>query len=479
MHHEDISRYVSPLVSRWQSREMAELFSPRCRCIIWRKLWIALAESQKQLGLPITDDQINEMKLACERLNLDAVAEEERKRRHDVMAHIHAFAQKCPKAKGIIHLGATSAFVTDNADTILMRDGLSILKKKLVNVIDALAQFARRFADTPCLGYTHLQPAQLTTVGKRACLWIQDLLLDLNDLDMRIAAMPFRGAKGTTGTQDSFLKLFDGDAKKVEALDEMIAKKMGFEKRWPVTGQTYPRKLDWQILSVLSGIAQSAHKFAEDVRLLQGLGELQEPFEETQAGSSAMPYKRNPMRCERICSLAKHVINLAQNAASVAATQWLERSLDDSANRRITIPETFIATDIILNTCLNVVQGLVVVEDVIKRRIGENLPFIAAEEIMMAAVKAGGDRQTLHEAIRRHAMTAIEKVRKGEQNDFIDRIGKDGLFVSVRDRLKDTLKSSNFIGLAPQQARRFLADNVQPLLKRHKDLLGLKSDLEV
>ncbi len=479
MRQEDINRYVSPLVSRWQSGEMAEIFSPRRRCITWRKLWIALAESQKQLGLPITDDQIDEMKLACERINFDAVAEEERKRRHDVMAHIHAFAIECPKAKGIIHLGATSAFVTDNADIILMREGLYILRKKLLNVIDALAQFAAGFADTPCLGYTHLQPAQLTTVGKRACLWIQDLLLDLSDLDARIAAMPFRGAKGTTGTQDSFLKLFDGDAKKVEALDEMIAKKSGFEKRWPVTGQTYPRKFDWQILSVLSGVAQSAHKFAEDMRLLQGFGELQEPFEKTQAGSSAMPYKRNPMRCERICSLAKHVINLAQNAASVAATQWLERSLDDSANRRITIPETFIATDIILNTCLNVAQGLVVVEDVIKRRIGENLPFVAAEEIMMSAVKAGGDRQALHEAIRKHAMAAIERVRKGEENDLIDRIGKDKLFASVKDRLKDILIPANFIGLAPQQARRFLTDHVQPLLKKHKDLLGLKSDLQV
>jgi len=458
---------------------MAENFSPRRRYVIWRELWIALAESQKELGLPITDKQIEEMKLARGRLNLDVAADEERKRRHDVLAHIHAFAAQCPGARPIIHLGATSAFITDNTDIILIRSGLSILKTKLVNIINALAKFAKKHAGTPCLGYTHLQPAQLTTVGKRATLWLQDILLDLSETERCIADIPFRGAKGTTGTQDSFLKLFDGDEKKVAALDELVTEKMGFKKLWPVTGQTYPRKLDWRILSTLSGTGQSAHKFGEDVRLLQGFGELQEPFEETQAGSSAMPYKRNPMRCERICSLAKYLINLAHNAASVASTQWLERSLDDSANRRISIPESFITADIILNTALNVAGGLVVIEDVIKRRISEHIPFIAAEEIMMSAVKAGGDRQTLHEAIRMHAMAAIEITRRGEENDFIGRIAADPLFAAIKDRLKEMLIPSKLIGLAPQQTGKFLEEHVEPVLKRYKSLLGLKSNLKV
>ncbi len=475
----DYTLYESPLGSRWRAKEMAENFSPLHRCTTWRRLWIALAESQKELGINITDKQIAEMKNAVGSIDFDLVAEEEKKRRHDVMAHIHAFAAAAPGAKGIIHLGATSCFVTDNADAILIREGMEILKKKIVNVIAALAEFAGKYADTPCLGRTHLQPAQLTTIGKRATLWMQDLLLDLSDLEARIADIPFRGAKGTTGTQDSYLKLFDGDEKKVETLDKMIAEKMGFENRCPVTGQTYPRKLDWRIMSVLSGIAQSSHKFGDDIRILQGLGEIQEPFGEKQTGSSAMPYKRNPMRSERICSLAKHVINLAQNASFVASTQWLERTLDDSAIRRITIPEAFIATDIILNIYLNVARGPVVIEQVVKRLINENLPFIAAEEIMMECVKAGGDRQELHEAIRTHSMAALEKVRCGQANDLIDRIKADKLFAAVKDRLKDMLDPKRHIGLAPQQTRRFLDEHIRPVLKKHKALLGLTSDLQV
>ena len=475
----DPIKYQSPLANRWGADEMAANFAPDTRYTTWRDLWTALAQCQQQLGLPVTDAQIAEMTAARDKIDYEFVAKEERERRHDVMAHIHGFAKECPSARGIIHLGATSCFVTDNADIILIRNAMRILRRKLLNVVNALAQFALKYADTPCLGHTHLQPAQLTTVGKRATLWIQDLMQDLADLDRRIAEIPFRGAKGTTGTQDSFLKLFDGDAEKVEALDKMLAAKMGFEKLWPVTGQTYPRKLDSQILAVVSGVAQSAHKFAEDMRILQGFGEMQEPFGKNQAGSSAMPYKRNPMRCERICSLAKHVIALTQSAPMVAATQWLERTLDDSAVRRMSIPEAFIGADVILNIYLNVAQGPVVVESVIKRRIDENLPFMAAEEIMMACVKAGGDRQELHEAIRKHSMAAIEKVRAGEKNDLIDRLTADALFKPVKKMLGETLDPMRYVGLAPHQTRRYIDEHVRPVLDANSDDLGLTSELQV
>ena len=475
-----MERYVTPLGNRWKSPEMSENFSDRKKYTTWRRLWIALAECQKELGLDITDKQIEQMKKACDEVDFNAVAEEERRNRHEVVAHLRVFAAQCPDAGRIMHLGATSAFVMDNADLILMRDALNILLRKVVNCISALAEFARKWADKPTLGFTHFQPAQPTTVGKRACLWIQDLVMDVWDVEYRLERLAFRGARGTTGTQASFLQLFDGDESKVERLDAMLTGKMGFRKSFDVTGQTYPRKVDSQILAALSALAQSAHKFACDMRLLQHLGEMQEPFETAQVGSSAMPYKRNPMRAERMASLAEYVVNLALNPAHIAANQWFERTLDDSANRRLSIPEAFIAADIVFDLYLNIGRGLVVNEAVIDRHVAEELPFMASEVILMEAVKAGGDRQELHEKLRGHALEAARGIReRGENNDFIDRISADPAFAAVKGRLADILKPEKFIGLAPQQTRRFLDKQIPPILDRYRALLGAKTSVDV
>ncbi len=475
-----MERYVTPLGNRWKSPEMSENFSDRKKYTTWRRLWIALAECQKELGLDITDKQIEQMKKACDEVDFNAVAEEERRNRHEVVAHLRVFAAQCPDAGRIMHLGATSAFVMDNADLILMRDALNILLRKVVNCISALAEFARKWADKPTLGFTHFQPAQPTTVGKRACLWIQDLVMDVWDVEYRLERLAFRGARGTTGTQASFLQLFDGDESKVERLDAMLTGKMGFRKSFDVTGQTYPRKVDSQILAALSALAQSAHKFACDMRLLQHLGEMQEPFETAQVGSSAMPYKRNPMRAERMASLAEYVVNLALNPAHIAANQWFERTLDDSANRRLSIPEAFITADIVFDLYLNIGRGLVVNEAVIDRHVAEELPFMASEVILMEAVKAGGDRQELHEKLRGHALEAARGIReRGENNDFIDRISADPAFAAIKGRLADILKPEKFIGLSPQQTCRFLDKQIPPILDRYRELLGAKTSVDV
>lgn len=475
-----MERYVTPLGNRWKSPEMSENFSDRKKYTTWRRLWIALAECQKELGLDITDRQIEQMKKACDEVDFAAVAEEERRNRHEVVAHLRVFAAQCPDAGRIMHLGATSAFVMDNADLIMMRDALNILLRKVVNCISALAEFARKWADKPTLGFTHFQPAQPTTVGKRACLWIQDLVMDVWEVEYRLERLAFRGARGTTGTQASFLQLFDGDESKVERLDAMLTGKMGFRKSFDVTGQTYPRKVDSQILAALSALAQSAHKFACDMRLLQHLGEMQEPFETAQVGSSAMPYKRNPMRAERMASLAEYVVNLALNPAHIAANQWFERTLDDSANRRLSIPEAFIAADIVFDLYLNIGRGLVVNEAVIDRHVAEELPFMASEVILMEAVKAGGDRQELHERLRGHALEAARGVReRGENNDFIDRISADPAFAAVKGRLADILKPEKFIGLAPQQTRRFLDKQIPLILDRYRALLGAAANVDI
>jgi adenylosuccinate lyase len=475
-----MERYVTPLGNRWKSPEMSELFSDHTKYTTWRKLWVALAECQKALGLNITDRQIAQMREACDKLDLAAATAEERKTRHETMAHIRVFAAQCPDAAPIIHLGATSAFVMDNTDIIIMRDALRILLKKVVNCISALAAFAREWAGKPTLAFTHFQPAQLTTVGKRACLWMQDLLLDLKEIEYRLENLALLGVKGTTGTQASFLQLFDGDEKKVERLDQMFTEKMGFKRSFDVTGQTYPRKVDSQILSALSSIAQSAHKFACDMRLLQHLGEIQEPFEAEQVGSSAMPYKRNPMRAERIASLAEYVMNIAQNPAHIAANQWFERTLDDSANRRISIPEAFLAADVILDIYLNVARGLVVNEKVIDVHVAEELPFMASEVILVEAVKAGGNRQELHERLRRHSIEAAKGVKeRGEKNDFVQRVSADKAFAAVRDRLTGILKAENFVGLAPRQTLKYLDTRVKEALAPYNNLLGAETSVDV
>ncbi|MBI2560261.1 MAG: adenylosuccinate lyase, partial [Planctomycetes bacterium] len=448
----------------------------------WRRLWVALAETEKGLGLDIiSDEQIQEMRKFEDDVNFDVANEYERKMKHEVMAHIHAYASQCPKARPIIHLGATSAYVMDNADLIMMRDGMKILQKALVNVIYALSSFAKRYANLPTLGFTHFQPAQLTTVGKRACLWVQDFILDLDDLEQRIDGLKFRGVKGTTGTQQSFMALFNQNEEKVKKLDELVTQKMGFNEAFLVTGQTYTRKVDTQALFVLAGIAQSAHKFANDIRLLQSLREIEEPFEEEQVGSSAMPYKRNPMRCERITALARYVICNALNPAFTAASQWLERTLDDSANRRISIPEAFLATDAILNIVLNVSSGLVVYPKVIENRIRQELPFMVTEEILMAAVSAGGDRQVLHKRIQEHAMESIRLVKEeGKENDLLERIAKDTSFSILKGKLRERFANPEIlVGRAPGQVHEFLKDIVKPILAKHKDLLGQVGDIRV
>jgi adenylosuccinate lyase len=458
--------YDNPLISRYASQTMCRLWSARRIHTTWRKLWVALAEAEHELGLPITEAQIAELKNAVEDIDFDRAAQYERELRHDVMAHVHAYRDRCPNAGGIIHLGATSCYVTDNTDLILMREGLQLLRSRLVTAIDALGIFAARNRDLPGLGFTHLQPAQPTTVGKRATLWCYDLVLDLEEIEHRLASLRFRGAKGTTGTQASFLALFDGDHAKVEALDRRVAEKMGFAQSYPVTGQTYSRKIDAQMLAALSGIGQSAHKAGMDLRILQSRKEIDEPFETKQIGSSAMAYKRNPMRSERMCSLSRFAISLASNAEQTAATQWLERTLDDSANRRLSLPQAFLAIDAILILYRNILDGLVVHPKVIEKNLRDELPFMATEEILMAGVRAGGDRQVLHERIRIHSQESARRVKdEGEPNDLFDRLKSDPAFASVD--LHSALDARQFVGRAPQQVDAFVRDVVEPIRTKY------------
>ncbi len=472
-------KYSSPLSSRYASREMLSLFSDNSRYQTFRRLWVALAQSEMELGLNITQEQVDELKANVENIDFEAVARKEKEIRHDVMAHVYAYGLVCPKAKGIIHLGATSCYVTDNADIIIMKQGLELIKNKLQAAISGLAQFAEEHRALPTLGFTHFQPAQPTTVGKRACLWIQDFLSDLNDLNYVLSGMRLLGNKGTTGTQASFMELFDNDSQKVKLLEEKIAHKMGFDSVFPVSGQTYPRKEDSRVLNVLSGIAQSAYRFAGDLRLLQNLKEVEEPFEKSQVGSSAMAYKRNPMRSERICSLARYVMTDALNPALTASTQWLERTLDDSANRRIAVAEAFLATDAVLKIVINIAGGMIVYPKVIQKRLNENLPFIATENILMEGVRRGGDRQELHERIRVHSMEAARRIKEeGGDCDLISRIAKDSAFKMSEEDIKGVMKAENYIGRAPEQVDEFLAGYVKPALSDFTGLIG-ESELKV
>lgn len=460
-------QYENPLNSRYSSSTMKSLFSPDRKFRTWRKLWIALAEAEKELGLPISEEQIEEMKSFADKINYDDAQEAEKLLRHDVMAHVHAYGKQCPTAKGIIHLGATSCYVGDNTDLILMRDALRVISGRLIAVISNLAEFAIKYKDMPTLGFTHFQPAQPVTVGKRASLWIADLVSDLEDLEYVEKSLAFLGSRGTTGTQASFLSLFNNDEKKVRALDEMIAVKMGFDKVYPVSGQTYSRKVDSRVLNVLSGIAQSAHKFSNDLRLLQHLREIEEPFASTQIGSSAMAYKRNPMRSERIASLARWIITNALNPAITASGQWFERTLDDSANKRLAVPEAFLATDAVLLLYSNISSGLVVYPQVISKRLQTELPFMATENILMAAVKTGGDRQELHERIRRLSQETADKIKnEGGENDLLQKIAADPIFGLDESELKQLLDPKLYIGLAPRQVEDFIASVVQPLLEQ-------------
>jgi len=471
--------YESPLAERYASKEMLELFSPDTKFKTWRKLWIALAEAEKELGLSITDEQLEELKAYKDIINYDVAEKKEREVRHDVMAHVHAYGEQCPKAKGIIHLGATSCYVTDNTDIIIMKQGLEILKTKILILLKNLSKFAMKYKDLPTLGYTHFQPAQPVTVGKRACLWIQDLLMDLEDLDHVLSNMKLLGSKGTTGTQASFLDLFDGDYEKVKKLDMLISEKMGFNKVFPVSGQTYTRKLDSRVLNVLSSIAQSAYKFSNDMRLLQHLKEIEEPFETKQIGSSAMAYKRNPMRSERISALARYVIINSLNPAITASTQWFERTLDDSANKRISVPESFLAVDAILNIYINIASGMVVYPKMIEKHLMEELPFMATENILMEAVKKGKDRQEMHEKIRVHSMAAASKVKnEGKPNDLLERIAADEAFGMDLQELKSFLSPENFVGCAPKQVEDFIKNHVLPMLESY-DIPEVKIDLKV
>lgn len=470
--NEQYLKYQSPLNQRYSSKEMSFIFSDQNKFETWRALWIALAESEKELGLDITDEQINALKREKNNINFEDAAKFEKETRHDVMSHVKAFGLLAPEAKGIIHLGATSAFVGDNTDIIILKNAMKLVEVKLVSLISNLKDFADKYKTMPTLGFTHYQAAQLVTVGKRATLWMQDLILDYEDLMYRINGIKLRGVKGTTGTQASFMTLFKNDHTKIKRLDELVCKKMGFDSSYAVTGQTYSRKIDYQVLSVLSSVAQSMHKMTNDIRLLQSLKEIEEPFEKTQIGSSAMAYKRNPMRSERISSLAKYVINIAQNPAFIHSTQWLERTLDDSANRRLSLPEAFLAIDAILEIGINITNGLVVYEEIIKKHINEELPFMATENILMKAVQNGGDRQELHEKIREYSMEAARGVKeRGEQNCLIDLLIKDGSFGSEVD-LKSILDSKNFIGRAPEQVDDFINQEVLPILLKYKNLIG-------
>jgi adenylosuccinate lyase len=473
-------RYVSPLSERYASKEMQYIFSPDMKFRTWRKLWIALAETEKELGLNITDEQIEELKAHAEEINYDVAKERERLVRHDVMSHVYAYGVQCPKAKGIIHLGATSCYVGDNTDIIVMTEALKLVKKKLVNVLAELAKFADEYKNQPTLAFTHFQPAQPTTVGKRATLWMQEFCLDLEDLDYVLGSMKLLGSKGTTGTQASFLELFDGDHETIDKIDPMIAKKMGFKECYPVSGQTYSRKVDTRVINVLAGIAASAHKFSNDIRLLQHLKEVEEPFEKTQIGSSAMAYKRNPMRSERIASLSRYVMVDALNPAITSATQWFERTLDDSANKRLSIPEGFLAIDGILDLCLNVVDGLVVYPKVIEKHMMAELPFMATENIMMDAVKAGGDRQELHERIRVLSMEAGKHVKEeGKENNLLELIAADPAFNMTLEELQKSMEPSRYVGRAPRQVDNFLKNVVNPILEENKELLGVKAEILV
>ena len=473
-------RYQSPLSERYASREMQYIFSPDMKFKTWRRLWIALAETEKELGLPITQEQIDELKEHAEDINYEVAKEREKQVRHDVMSHVYAYGVQCPKAKGIIHLGATSCYVGDNTDIIVMTEALKLVRKKLVNVIAELAKFAKEHEALPTLAFTHFQPAQPTTVGKRATLWIQEFLLDLEDLEFVLSTMKLLGSKGTTGTQASFLELFDGDQETIDKIDPMIAEKMGFKECYPVSGQTYSRKVDTRVLNVLAGIAASAHKFSNDIRLLQHLKEVEEPFEKSQIGSSAMAYKRNPMRSERIASLSRFVMVDALNPAITSATQWFERTLDDSANKRLSVPEGFLAIDGILDLCLNVVDGLVVYPKVIEKRLRSELPFMATENIMMDAVKAGGDRQELHERIRELSMEAGKNVKvEGKDNNLLELIAADPAFNMSLEDLQKTMDPAKYTGRAAVQVENFLNKVVNPVLEANKELLGMTAEINV
>ena len=472
--------YESPLSSRYASKEMKYIFSPDMKFRTWRKLWIALAESEMELGLPITQEQIDELKANADNINYEVAEAREKLVRHDVMSHVYAYGQQCPKAKGIIHLGATSCYVGDNTDVIIMTEGLKLVRNKIVTVIRELAKFADKYKDLPTLAFTHFQPAQPTTVGKRASLWLQELLMDLEDVEYQLSKAKLLGCKGTTGTQASFLELFEGDHEKCKELDRRIAKKMGYSACFAVSGQTYSRKLDTQVLNVLSGIAQSAAKFSNDIRLLQHLKEVEEPFEKNQIGSSAMAYKRNPMRSERIGSLSRYVMVYVLNGAFTTATQWFERTLDDSANKRLSIPEAFLAIDGILNLYANVTDGLVVYPKVIEQRLRKELPFMATENIMMDAVKRGGDRQELHEKIRQHSMAASRVVKEeGGENDLLERIANDKSFGVTLEELEAILQPSKYVGRAPQQTTDFLNEVVYPAIAPYENIEDEKAEITV
>ena len=473
-------RYQTPLAERYASKEMQYIFSPDMKFKTWRRLWIALAETEKELGLDITDEQIAELKAHKDDINYEDAKKREKEVRHDVMSHVYAYGLQCPKAKGIIHLGATSCYVGDNTDIIIMTEGLKLVRKKLVNVINELSKFADKYKAQPTLAFTHFQPAQPTTVGKRATLWLNELVMDLEDLDYVLSTMKLLGCKGTTGTQASFLELFNGDHEKIKQIDKKIAQKMGFESCHPVSGQTYSRKVDTRVLNILAGIAASAHKFSNDIRLLQHLKEIEEPFEKSQIGSSAMAYKRNPMRSERIASLSRFVMVDAMNPAITSATQWFERTLDDSANKRLSVPEGFLAIDGILDLCLNVVDGLVVYPKVIEKRLRSELPFMATENIMMDAVKAGGDRQELHERIRELSMEAGKTVKvEGKDNNLLELIAADPAFNLTLEELEKTMDPAKYTGRASVQVDAFLKNVINPMLEENKDLLGMTAEINV
>lgn len=476
----EYNRYTSPLTGRYASKEMQYIFSQDNKFRTWRKLWIALAETEHELGLNITKEQIDELKVHQDEINYEVAEAREKEVRHDVMSHVYAYGVQCPNAKGIIHLGATSCYVGDNTDIIIMREGLELVHKKLVNVINELSKFAMKYKDMPTLAYTHFQPAQPTTVGKRATLWLNELVLDLEDLEYVLGSLKLLGSKGTTGTQASFLELFDGDHAKCRQLDQMIAEKMGFTSCYPVSGQTYSRKVDFRVLSVLAGIAQSAHKFTNDIRMLQHMKEVEEPFEKHQIGSSAMAYKRNPMRSERIASLADYVISDLMNPMLVSSTQWFERTLDDSANKRLSVPEGFLAIDGILDLYLNVVDGLVVYPKVIRKHLMAELPFMATENIMMDAVKAGGDRQELHEKIRQLSMQAGKTVKEeGKDNNLLELIAADPSFHLSLEDLEASMQPERYVGRAPKQTEEFITEVINPILEKNKDALGLTAEINV
>lgn len=472
--------YNSPLNSRYASKEMSYIFSDDMKFTTWRKLWVALAECEKELGLNITDEQINELKSHIDNINYEDAIKREKEVRHDVMSHVYAYGLQCPSAKGIIHLGATSCYVGDNTDVIIMRDALLLVKKKIVTVLDRLSKFAMQYKDMPTLGFTHFQPAQLTTVGKRATLWMQDLVMDIENIDHLLSTLKLRGVKGTTGTQASFMNLFEGDEAKVKSLDKMVAEKMGFDKSFGVTGQTYPRKLDSIILNTLSEVAQSAYKFSNDLRLLQNMKEMEEPFEKHQIGSSAMAYKRNPMRSERMGALARYVIVDALNPAITASTQWFERTLDDSANKRISVAEAFLALDGVLNLYINISENMVVYDKVIAAHVNNELPFMATENIMMESVKRGGDRQELHERIREHSMAAAQRVKgEGLDNDLIKRIIADNSFNLSKEEILAIIDPTKFVGRAPSQIVEFIDEYITPIIENNKDAVDIHSEINV